>query len=117
MQGNFLEENYGRMDPDSFNLLLGHNPEYFRQYAQWGADLVLAGHNHGGLWRLPGLGGVIAPGMLFFPKYDAGVFHEKNATMVVSRGLGSHAVYRRINNRPELNILTLECGKGTAGKK
>ncbi len=109
---------YGLQDPafgpaptlpetEEFLILLAHRPEYFERYAAQGADLVFSGHAHGGQARLPFLGGLVAPGQGFFPKYDAGIYEEYGAMMVVSRGLGNSIIPLRVNNPPELVILTL----------
>ena len=64
----------GMPESDAFTLLLAHNPAYFPAYADWGADLTLSGHVHGGLIRLPFVGGLLAPEVKLFPNYDAGVY-------------------------------------------
>lgn len=102
-----IEALLGSCDREKFNLLLAHSPEYFKAYAEWGSDLVLSGHNHGGLIRLPLLGGVISPRLKLFPKYDEGVFKEKQSQMVLSGGLGSHTLKLRVNNYPKLIMLKL----------
>ena len=77
-------------DPDGFTLLLVHRPELFTEYVRAGADLVLAGHAHGGQFRIPGSWqGVYAPAEGFFPQYTQGVHTEGRTTMVVSRGLAN----------------------------
>ena len=88
-----------------FNILLAHHPKYFPAYAQWGADLTLSGHLHGGIMRLPLLGGVISPDPALFPRYDHGWYRIGKAGMVVSAGLGTHTIHLRINNPAELVIL------------
>lgn len=90
-----------------YEILLAHRPEDIQTYASAGADLVLSGHAHGGQIRLPFLGGLIAPGQGLFPTYDAGTYQEGQTTLVVSRGLGNSLVPLRINNRPELVVITL----------
>lgn len=100
----------GMCDTSVYNILIAHNPDYFETYAEWGANLVVSGHNHGGLLRLPILGGVISPRLHLFPKYDKGIFHYKNAAMVLSGGMGAHSVRIRVNNRPELICLELKRG-------
>lgn len=92
---------------DTYNLLLAHRPENFKEYAAAGADLTLTGHAHGGQIRLPFLGGLIAPNQGFFPEYDAGLFTEGESHMIVSRGLGNSLFPLRINNRPELVVVQL----------
>ena len=90
-----------------YTVLLSHRPEWFSLYRDFDIDLVFSGHAHGGQFRLPFVGGVIAPNQGFFPQYDAGVFAEGNTSMVVSRGLGPSIIPLRINNRPELVVVEL----------
>ncbi len=91
----------------SYTVLLSHRPELFDTYVASGVDLVLAGHAHGGQVRLPFLGGVVAPGQGLFPAYDAGLYTEGDTNMVVSRGIGNSIIPFRVNNRPELVLVTL----------
>ena len=95
---------------NGFTILLSHRPEYFNVYQNKNIDLVLSGHAHGGQFRLPFLGGVIAPNQGLFPKYDAGIYTENGTTMIVSRGIGNSIIPVRINNRPEIIIIELNCG-------
>lgn len=87
-------------------VLLAHNPLYFPAYAQWGARLTLAGHVHGGIVRLPLLGGILSPERRFFPRYDKGLFRENgaetDAEMVVCGGLGK----LRLFNPPQVCLIT-----------
>lgn len=92
----------GKRSKEGYQILIAHNPIYFSDYVHWGADLVLSGHIHGGLIRIPFLGGLISPQVKLFPKYDAGLFEEDSCRMVVSRGLGNHSIMPRILNPPEL---------------
>lgn len=101
----YLNEVLGKPDKNRVNLLIAHNPEYFKAYAEWGADLVVSGHVHGGVVRLPGLGGVISPRLRLFPEYDGGLFIEKNAAMILSRGLGTHTLPVRFLNPGELVVI------------
>ena len=71
-------------------------------------DLVFCGHAHGGQFRLPLIGGLVAPNQGFFPKYDAGLFSEENTTMIVSRGVGNSIVPIRFNNKPEIILAELK---------
>lgn len=97
-------------DTDKFTLLLSHCPEYYF----WGVDqvevdLMLSGHTHGGQVIVPFKGGLYAPEQGYFPYYDYGVFFEENATIAITRGLGtSKQKLPRFNNPPEILCLTLE---------
>lgn len=92
---------------EGIQLLLAHNPAYGEQYAKWGADLTICGHNHGGLVRIPGLGGVVSPQFELFPKYGEGMHEIGGRHLITSRGLGTHTFHIRIRNRAELVIVRL----------
>ena len=94
-------------ESDGYTVLLSHRPELFDLYVDTGIDLVFSGHAHGGQFRLPFIGGQVAPNQGFFPKYDAGQFTEDNTTMIVSRGVGNSIIPIRFNNRPEIVLVTL----------
>lgn len=94
-------------DKESFTVLLSHRPELFDTYVKHGLDLVLSGHAHGGQFRLPLLGGLLAPHQGLFPAYDGGLYAEKGTSMIVSRGLGNSLFPFRINNPPELVVIEL----------
>lgn len=111
MHSEALTDLLGDCRADCFTILLAHNPEYFLSYAQWGADLTLSGHIHGGIVRLPRLGGVISPTLQLFPTYDAGQFEERGHHMILSRGLGLHHIKLRFFNRPEISVINLSCQK------
>lgn len=92
---------------DRYTILLAHNPEYFEAYAGWGAELTLSGHVHGGVVRIPGVGGVISPSLTLFPKYDGGRKREYGKEMIISRGLGVHTLPIRLFNPAELVVLRI----------
>lgn len=92
---------------DGYTVLLSHRPELFDLYVETGMDLVFSGHTHGGQFRLPFVGGLVAPNQGFFPEYDAGQFAEDNTTMIVSRGVGNSIIPIRFNNRPEIVVAVL----------
>lgn len=108
MSDEYVDGLVGKADEDSYQILLAHNPEYFDTYAEWGADLTLSGHVHGGIMRLPLLGGVLSPKLVFFPKYDGGHFIREGKHMVLSRGLGMHTIPIRIFNPAELVVVHLK---------
>lgn len=95
-------------DEDTYTVLLAHRPELFETYVACRADLVFSGHAHGGQFRLPFVGGVIAPNQGLFPKYDAGLYSEQSTDMIVSRGIGNSILPFRVNNRPEIVLVELQ---------
>ena len=95
-------------ESDGYTILLSHRPELFDVYVDTGMDLVFSGHAHGGQFRLPFIGGLVAPNQGFFPKYDAGQFTEENTTMLVSRGIGNSIIPIRFCNRPEIVVAELK---------
>ncbi|MCD8076821.1 MAG: metallophosphoesterase [Lachnospiraceae bacterium] len=101
----------GRADTAHYQILLAHTPAFAKAYSQWGADLSLAGHYHGGVIRLPGLGGVISTAFYPFPRYDRGKYRVGTGELIVSAGLGSHTIPLRVNNPPELVVLELRGGR------
>ena len=93
---------------NAFAILLSHRPELFEVYVESGANLVLCGHAHGGQFRLPIIGGLVAPNQGLFPKYDAGLYSKENTNMIVSRGIGNSILPFRFNNRPEVVLIELK---------
>lgn len=112
MRDGYLQETLLKNDKTKCSILIAHNPDYFEDYAKWGADLVLSGHVHGGIMRLPFLGGVIAPSYKIFPKYDGGVFRSGKSTMLLGRGMGSHTIPFRFFNPAELYEVDLRTVTG-----
>ncbi len=103
-----MDEMLGKANDKAYQLLLAHCPLYFETYAVWGADLTLSGHLHGGMVRIPGIGGVISTQFRLFPKYDKGLFNLDTGKMVVSAGLGDHTIKLRVNNPHELVVLNFQ---------
>jgi predicted MPP superfamily phosphohydrolase len=109
IQESILETKLQQMNLTSdYCVLLSHRPELFEAYVKENVDLVLSGHAHGGQFRLPFIGGIIAPNQGFFPKYDGGVYQEQNTVMIVSRGIGNSVIPIRFNNRPEIVVVELK---------
>lgn len=92
-------------------IVLRHMPESFISdiHDKWTGDLYLCGHTHGGLWRIPGIGGVYAPTQRFFPKYDRGyfTFDDGKYQMIINPGFGGHGWIPRIFNLPEVSVIAL----------
>ncbi len=92
----------------SFTVLLTHNPMYFNTYIEWGADLILTGHVHGGMIRIPFVGGIFSPEKTYFPEYDSGIYIKNNQKMIISRGLGNGNDGIRFWNAPEIISIELK---------
>ena len=108
MDCSYIEKKLGPVCRDYFQILLAHSPLFFDAYRSWGADLTLSGHFHGGTIRLPLLGGVMTPQYQFFLPECAGTHEKDGKYMAVSRGLGTHSINIRLNNRPQLLIVRLK---------
>ena len=107
MTPDYITEHAGSADRKRFQILLVHTPLFLRTYAEWGADLSLAGHFHGGTIRLPGGIGLMTPQFQFFRKDVTGRHVCGDSTMLVSSGLGTHSIDLRINNRPQIVAVRL----------
>lgn len=92
-------------------IVLLHMPESFIKdiHDWWTGDLYLCGHTHGGLWQIPGIGGVYAPTQRWFPKYDRGQFSfdDGKFDMIINAGLAGHGRVPRLFNMPEISVITL----------
>ncbi len=107
-------EEYGAQFVDGFEkntdfkLLIAHYPSlYYEALAGKEIDLGICGHYHGGQIRLPGVGGLYHRDTGFFPKYSGGLYSLSSGTVFVSRGMGGHSIFPRINNRPELAVIDI----------
>ena len=99
---------------DPFWMLLAHRNNLFRsRYSLLGADLVLSGHGHGGIWRLPFTDGLVGNDANLFPSYMAGFYEENGSLLFTTRGLGNSGSSFRFLNRPEVAILTLHTKQGS----
>lgn len=107
MDNEYLPSILPAVDEKKFQILLAHNPDYFEQYVMYGADLILSGHVHGGVVRVPFLGGVLSTNFTLFPKYDGGRFEKNGRVMIISRGLGAHTIPLRLFNPAELVEITV----------
>lgn len=111
MEGYLQKATEGVEEDGTLKILLAHRPELLALYAEFGINLVLSGHTHGGQFRLPFIGGVVAPDQGLFPKYDAGLYELGKTQMVVSRGIGNSIIPLRINNPPEVVLVELACAE------
>jgi len=103
-----LKEELSKLSDDStFQILLFHRPELFDLYTDENIDIIFSGHAHGGQFRIPLIGGLVAPDQGLFPKYTSGAYVRNQSTLIVSRGLGNSIIPVRIFNRPEIIKVTL----------
>ena len=100
-----LKQDLGEAKKDAPVVLLAHDPSWGAVYSQWGADLTLAGHFHGGVIRFPFIGGFVSPKYALFPHYDYGMYQEGENKMLVTSGLGQHTIPVRFNNLPEMVLV------------
>ena len=107
MDEHYLPKILGEPRIDACQILIAHTPQYFEEYTAWGADVVVSGHVHGGIMKLPVLGGVLSPNLTLFPKYDGGKYVRGKTTMILSRGLGTHTIPVRVFNPGELVVITI----------
>lgn len=107
MSANDIFHTVSELKTDGYDVLLSHRPELFETYCESGAELVLCGHAHGGQVRIPFAGGLVAPNQGLFPEYTAGSYKSGSTEMIVSRGLGNSIIPLRVNNPPELVVITL----------
>ena len=93
--------------PDAFKILLGHRNYWMTEYPELPVDLIFCGHAHGGLIRIPGVGGLTGTDRRLFPDFDAGEYNNGRYTLIVSRGLGNSVSIPRVFNRPEIVCVEL----------
>lgn len=103
-----IEEATVNVPEDEYKILLSHRPEFFDTYVQMEMDATFSGHAHGGQVRIPGVGGLNAPGQGWFPEYTAGKHISGDHLMIISRGLGNSLIPYRVFNRPEIVFVTLK---------
>ena len=109
LDNDYINNKLSNIKPNKFNILLSHNPLFIDKYSSWGSDLVLSGHMHGGIIRIPIIDvGVLSPEKKFFPKYDAGEFKVGDTTMIINRGIGTSSMNLRVFNKPEISVITLK---------
>lgn len=119
MTKEYIQQHLGEAVRERFQILLAHSPLFFDAYGEWGADLTLSGHFHGGTIRIPLLGGVMTPQYQFFLPCCAGTFEKDRQHLIVGRGLGTHSINIRIYNKPQVVAvrLTPAFGNGSSQGK
>ncbi len=107
-----LEDLYLEENSDVFTILLAHRPECFNVYVSYNIDLILSGHTHGGMMRLPIIRGIYAHPQGLFPDYSYGIYKKRNSTMIIGAGIGySGNIFFRVYNLPEIEIINLLKGE------
>jgi predicted MPP superfamily phosphohydrolase len=99
--------NVREAEGDGFFIMLEHRNRNLQLYSELGVDLVLSGHSHGGIIRLPFTDGLIDSRIGLFPEHASGVNTIGDTSMVVSRGLGSWIIWMRLFNNPEVVVVEL----------
>lgn len=100
-----VESLLGKAKEDDFNILIAHNPTFMDTYMKWGADVTVSGHLHGGVVRIPFIGGIISPQFILFPKYSGEMKKVGEKFSVVSKGIGIHTIKIRLFNPAEIVVL------------
>jgi len=102
-----IDSYLGAVEDEWYHILLAHNARYAQQYMDWGADLTLSGHYHGGIIRLPGDIALIGNDFQICPPFAYGHYESHHHHFIASAGLGEHTVPLRINNPRELVVVDL----------
>lgn len=108
METQEIVDRIGEKEAGVFEILLAHNPSYMKHYLERGADLILCGHLHGGIVRIPGVAGAISPSFEIFPRYSGDHYRKADTDIVVSKGLGTHTFNIRLFNPAEIVVLKLQ---------
>lgn len=103
-----LDKHFSNINKNDFNIMVFHKPDYCEDLIDYGFDLVLSGHNHGGLINFPIVGPIFSPDLKLFPKYNAGYYKYNNGNVVVSKGIGEHFIKIRVNNLPEICVINID---------
>lgn len=103
-----LDKYFKNIDKNKFNIIMFHKPDYAEDLVEYGFDLVLSGHNHGGLVNFPFIGAIFSPEFRLFPKYNKGIYDVNGRKVIVTSGIGEHMVKIRVNNRPEICVINIE---------
>lgn len=102
-----FDETFKNINQDNYNIMVFHKPDYAEDFIDYGFDLVLSGHYHGGLVNFPIVGPILSPDFKIFPKYSVGHYKYKNGDIIVSSGLGEHLFKIRVNNIPEVVVINI----------
>ncbi len=108
-ENHFFQSYLAQQDDKHFSVLMCHYPEaYIWKISEYNIDLMMCGHTHGGMVRLPFIGGLYAPEQGWFPDYDKGYYSSGSANMIINAGLSTSVKIPRFNNPPDITIVTLK---------
>ena len=102
-----IDDYLGQIEDDKYHILLAHNPRFGQGYMEWGADLTLSGHYHGGVIKLPHDKPLLGNDFQIFPAFAYGHYEEKGHHLITSAGLGEHTIPLRINNPREIVVVDI----------
>ena len=105
---DILTKYFGEINKKDYNIMLFHKPDYCEDLINYGYDLVLSGHNHGGLLVFPKIGSLLSSDLKLFPKYSYGQYDIDGKNVIVSSGIGEHFLRLRLNNYPEFCVINIE---------
>ena len=111
LNNEIIKERIGEIDKNKLNIILSHSPDYAENLIEYGFDIVLSGHYHGGLIRFPIIGTIFSPDLMLFPKYNYGLYKKDNKYIYVTNGLGEHFINIRFLNVPSFLELEILNGK------
>lgn len=103
----FILQAFQGVPNSMYKILLSHRPEQFNTYQDLKIDLIMSGHAHGGQIRIPGIGGLVAPGQGWLPDYSEGLHSKNGSHMIISRGIGNSIIPVRFLNQPEIVLVEL----------
>ena len=106
---DFVEKIYNA-EGSPFIVMLEHRNNHLGLYSSLGVDLVICGHAHGGIIRLPFTDGLVGPSREWLPTFTNGIYEQGNTKMLVSRGIGNHTGYPRFLNNPHIAVAVLKAG-------
>lgn len=107
IEHEIIDKYFKNIDSEKFNIMAFHKPDYCEDFIDYGFDLVLSGHNHGGLINFPVIGPIFSPDLKLFPKYNSGQYTYKNKSVIISSGIGEHFIKLRVNNKPEICFINI----------
>ena len=88
-------------------ILIAHNPDAILYSNADRADLVIAGHTHGGQIRLPWIGSIARIPTILGNDYDKGLFEYGDQQLFITSGVSETGPRARLFNPPVISVLTI----------